>query len=201
MCVRFDRAAECFPILTHLQSVFLPVSFSFSIFVRKKFSFIKINATKFVSFVFACIIVSFLFHALVTTGSKCILPGRDVFFILCFSLFLAKSLLLCRAPCPSFACRPSFSSSVGHVSNHPTKEEKTSGNSYSPTYNSKSGFTLLEVSSFSSSLVRHNEPVFFLFVFDIFPTSFNRCNFDIRSNLLSFLRSMNRKVSRYITRM
>lgn len=153
MCVRFDRAAECFPILTHLQSVFLPVSFSFSIFVGKKFSFIKINATKFVSFVFACIIVSFLFHALVTTGSKCILPGRDVFFILCFSLFLAKSLLLCRAPCPSFACRPSFSSSVGHVSNHPTKEEKTSGNSYSPTYNSKSGFTLLEVSSFSSSLV------------------------------------------------
>lgn len=153
MCVRFDRAAECFPILTHLQSVFLPVSFSFSIFVGKKFSFIKINATKFVSFVFACIIVSFLFHALVTTGSKCILPGRDIFFILCFSLFLAKSLLLCRAPCPSFACRPSFSSSVGHVSNHPTKEEKTSGNSYSPTYNSKSGFTLLEVSSFSSSLV------------------------------------------------
>lgn len=124
---------------------------------------------------FACIIVSFLFHALVTTGSKCILPGRDVFFILCLSLFLAESLLLCSAPCPSFACRPSFSSSVGHVSNHPTKEEKTSGNNYSPTYNnSKSGFTLLEVSTFSSFLVRHFEPFFSLFT-NIFPT-FNQLN-------------------------
>lgn len=114
MCVRFDRAAECFPILTHLQSVFLPVSFSFSIFVGKKFSFIKINATKFVSFVFACIIVSFLFHALVTTGSKCILPGRDVFFhSLLFSL---SRKVLASLPCSLsllrlssiffFLCRP-----------------------------------------------------------------------------------------------
>lgn len=103
-----------------------------------------------------------------------------------FSAFLSFS----RSPCffalllvPPSLRRPSFSSSVGHVSNHPTKEEKTSGNSYSPTYNSKSGFTLLEMSSFSSSLVRHIESLFSLF---IFPT-FKQCNFDIKSFIVPLI--------------
>lgn len=72
----------------------------------------------------ACIIVSFLFHALVTTSSKCILPGRDVFFsLIAFPSFSRSSLLV---P-PSNVVHLFLSLSVTFP-NHLSKEEKTSGN-------------------------------------------------------------------------
>lgn len=121
---------------------------------------IKINATKFVSVfvLLACIIVSFLFSRASHHGFQVYSSWERCFFhslLFSLSLSLAKSLLLRSAPCPSFACRPSFSSSVGHVSNYPTKEEKTSGNSFirrHTTLNLDSR-SLLKVSNFSSSLV------------------------------------------------